>query len=83
MFIEVTAVTLAKFFYKGLRRYFNNEYQIVSRERRRRLPASVQQELTLLMVSSKMDASASGKSSILRFKFRGDGCALEGVCMPF
>jgi len=60
VFIEVTAVTLAKFFYKGLRRYFNNEYQIVSRERRRRLPASVQQELI------REDAE-NGVS--LRFKF--------------
>jgi hypothetical protein len=45
VFIEVTAVTLAKLFYRGLRRYFNNEYQIVSRERRHRLPASIRQEL--------------------------------------
>ena len=75
MFIEVTAVTLAKLFYRGgLTRYFNNKYQIVSRERRRRLPASVQQELI------REDAE-NGTS--LRFKFGGDGCALEGVCMPF
>ncbi len=60
MFIEVTAVTLAKLFYRGLRRYFNNKYQIVSRERRRRLPASVQQELI------REDAE-NGVS--LRFKF--------------
>jgi hypothetical protein len=60
VFIEVTAVTLAEFFIGGLRRYFNNKYQIVSRERRRRLPASVQQELI------REDAE-NGVS--LRFKF--------------
>ena len=51
---------MLKLFYRGLRRYFNNEYQIVSRGRRRRLPASVQQELI------REDAE-NGTS--LRFKF--------------